>query len=65
MQFGLNGATPMPADYDNDGKTDLAFYNPANGKWWIWFSNTEPNYMKTKNLHNGNGTYGNYKFEQN
>jgi hypothetical protein len=30
----------VPADFDGDGKTDLAFFHAATGGWWIYFSST-------------------------
>ena len=26
---------PVPADYDNDGQTDLAVWRPDTGEWWV------------------------------
>ena len=35
---GLSTDVPIAADFDGDGKTDIAIYRPSNGVWWILFS---------------------------
>ncbi|HEX5740026.1 MAG TPA: N-acetylmuramoyl-L-alanine amidase [Pilimelia sp.] len=37
---GARGYTPVPADYDGDGTTDLALYRQATRTWRIWQSHT-------------------------
>ncbi|CAN5879909.1 hypothetical protein BH18ACI5_BH18ACI5_10620 [soil metagenome] len=37
---GNSTIVPVPADYDGDGRTDLAYYYPASGGWYIVPSTT-------------------------
>ena len=35
IQFGATGDLPSAADYDGDGKADVAVYRPAAGTWYL------------------------------
>jgi len=40
-QWGLPGDVPVPADYDGDGKAELAVWRPSNGVWFMRLSSLD------------------------
>ena len=35
LQFGASTDKPVPADFTGDGKTDIAFWRPSTGEWFV------------------------------
>ena len=35
IPWGLPGDTPVPGDYDGDGRMDLAVFRPTTGVWYV------------------------------
>ena len=35
LQFGSTGDKTVPGDYTGDGKTDVAFFRPSTGQWFV------------------------------
>jgi hypothetical protein len=33
--FGLPQDKPVPGDYDDDGRIDVALFRPSNGTWYV------------------------------
>jgi hypothetical protein len=43
-QWGSVGDIPVPGNYDGDGKTDMAVWRPADGRWYILPTDGTPGY---------------------
>jgi hypothetical protein len=55
VSWGGTGYQAIRGDYDGDGKTDLAIYQPTTGNWYILLSGS--NYTTTLNKSWGGAGY--------
>ena len=40
--WGVDDDVPVPADFDGDGRTDVAMWRPSTGEWWVHPHSTSP-----------------------
>jgi hypothetical protein len=45
--WGAATDLPVPADYDGDGRTDIAVWRPSSGNWFVLPSTAPGNYSLT------------------